>query len=74
VQKKKNPLKRDQALSDATNGQMGKELRAVPVPESSEAIMQYALMVLVRLVMELVLAQKLEDVPMALTRMVTVKV
>ncbi|PWU78864.1 MAG: hypothetical protein DLM72_20350 [Candidatus Nitrosopolaris wilkensis] len=52
----------------------GKKLRAVTVPESSEAIMQYALMVLVLLVMELVLAQNLEDVPMALTRMVTVKV
>jgi len=69
---KKNPLKRDQALSDATNGE-GEEPRAVPVPvpvpvpESSEVIMQYALMVLVRLVMERVLAQKLEDVPMALT-------
>jgi hypothetical protein len=46
----------------------------VPVPESSEVIMQYALMVLVRLVKERVLAKKLEDVPIALTLMVNVKV
>ncbi|MGC2667784.1 MAG: hypothetical protein WA220_01220 [Candidatus Nitrosopolaris sp.] len=69
---KKNPLKRDQALSDATTAIKrtdGEEPRAVPVPvsESSEVIMQYAMMVLVRLVMERVLAQKLEDVPKALT-------
>jgi len=31
---KKNPLRRDQALNDATSGQMGEEPR--PVVESSE--------------------------------------
>lgn len=33
---RKNPLKRDQALNDATNGQMGEEPRSVHVNESSE--------------------------------------
>ncbi len=28
---RKNPLKHDQALNDATNGQMGEEPRSVPV-------------------------------------------
>jgi hypothetical protein len=32
---KKNPLKRDQALNDATSGQMGEEPRAVPVDQPS---------------------------------------
>jgi hypothetical protein len=31
---KKNPLKRDQALNDATSGQMGEEPRPEPIPES----------------------------------------
>lgn len=30
---KKNPLKRDQALNDATNGQMGEEPRPEPKPQ-----------------------------------------
>ena len=34
---KKNPLKRDQALNDATNGQMGEEPRSVTDTESSDA-------------------------------------
>jgi hypothetical protein len=29
---KKNPLKRDQALNDATSGQMGEEPRSEPTP------------------------------------------
>jgi hypothetical protein len=29
---KKNPLKRDQALNDATSGQMGEEFRSVAEP------------------------------------------
>jgi len=29
---KKNPLKRDQALNDATSGQMGEEPRSEPNP------------------------------------------
>ena len=33
---KKNPLKRDEALNDATSGQMGEEPRSVPVNEPSE--------------------------------------
>ncbi len=33
---RKNPLKHDQALNDATNGQMGEEPRSVLVNESSE--------------------------------------
>ena len=33
---KKNPLKRNQALNDATSGQMGEEPRSVPVNEPSE--------------------------------------
>ncbi len=33
---RKNPLQRDQALNDATNGQMGEEPRSVLVNESSE--------------------------------------
>jgi hypothetical protein len=33
---KKNPLKRDQALNDATSGQMGEEPRAVPVNQPDE--------------------------------------
>ncbi len=31
---KKNPLKRDQALNDATSGQMGEEPRSEPQPLS----------------------------------------
>lgn len=31
---KKNPLKRDQALNDATSGQMGEEPRSAPQPVS----------------------------------------
>jgi hypothetical protein len=31
---KKNPLKRDQALNDATSGQMGEDPRSTSVPES----------------------------------------
>jgi hypothetical protein len=34
---RKNPLKRDQALNDATNGQLGEEPRPEPMPESSES-------------------------------------
>ncbi len=30
---KKNPLKRDQALNDATSGQMGEEPRLEPLPD-----------------------------------------
>jgi hypothetical protein len=30
---KKNPLKRDQALNDATSGQMGEEPRSEPTPQ-----------------------------------------
>ncbi len=30
---KKNPLKRDQALNDATSGQMGEEPRSEPKPQ-----------------------------------------
>jgi hypothetical protein len=30
---KKNPLKRDQALNDATSGQMGEEPRPDPFPD-----------------------------------------
>ena len=33
---KKNPLKRDQALNDATSGQMGEEPRAVPLNQPDE--------------------------------------
>lgn len=33
---KKNPLKRDQALNDATSGQMGEEPRVVPVDQPGE--------------------------------------
>jgi hypothetical protein len=33
---KKNPLKRDQALNDATSGQMGEEPRAVAVNQPDE--------------------------------------
>jgi hypothetical protein len=36
---RKNPLKRDQALNDATSGQIGEELRPEPSsPESSSDI------------------------------------
>jgi hypothetical protein len=31
--RKKNPLKRDQALNDATSGQMGEEPRPDPFPD-----------------------------------------
>jgi hypothetical protein len=34
---RKNPLKRDQALNDATSGQLGEEPRPEPMPESSES-------------------------------------
>jgi hypothetical protein len=30
---RKNPLKRDQALNDASNGQMGEEPRSTPKPD-----------------------------------------
>jgi hypothetical protein len=30
---RKNPLKRDQALNDASHGQMGEEPRSTPKPE-----------------------------------------
>jgi hypothetical protein len=30
---RKNPLKRDQALNDATNGQFGEQPRPEPLPE-----------------------------------------
>ncbi|HET7148717.1 MAG TPA: hypothetical protein VFI73_09500 [Candidatus Nitrosopolaris sp.] len=33
---KKNPLKRDQVLNDATSGQMGEEPRTVPLTESGQ--------------------------------------
>jgi len=33
---KKNPLKRDQALNDATSGQMEEEPRSVPTSEFDE--------------------------------------
>jgi hypothetical protein len=32
---RKNPLKRDQALNDATSGQLGEEPRPEPMPEPS---------------------------------------
>jgi hypothetical protein len=32
---RKNPLKRDQALNDATGGQMGEEPRSAPEEQSS---------------------------------------
>jgi hypothetical protein len=34
---KKHPIKRDQALNDATSGQMGEEPRSVPETEPYEA-------------------------------------
>jgi hypothetical protein len=34
---KKNPLKRDQALNDATSGQMGEEPRSVGGSEDKES-------------------------------------
>jgi hypothetical protein len=34
---RKNPLKRDHALNDATSGQLGEEPRPEPMPESSES-------------------------------------
>ncbi len=33
ITERKNPLKQDQALSDATSGQMGKEPRPEPLPD-----------------------------------------
>ena len=33
---RKNPLKRDQALNDATSGQIGEEPRSVPEEQSNE--------------------------------------
>ena len=33
---RKNPLKRDQALNDATSGQIGEEPRPEPSPSSSK--------------------------------------
>ena len=35
--RKNNTLKRDQALNDATNGQLGEEPREVPLPGSSKS-------------------------------------
>jgi hypothetical protein len=32
---RKNPLKRDQALNDATSGQIGEEPRSVPEPTAN---------------------------------------
>jgi hypothetical protein len=32
---RKNPLKRDQALNDSSNGQMGEEPRSTPKPADS---------------------------------------
>jgi hypothetical protein len=37
---KRNPLKRDQALNDATSGQMGEEPRPDPLPDSSTDVDQ----------------------------------
>jgi hypothetical protein len=37
---KKNPLKRDQALNDATSGQMGEEPRPEPLPDPSPDLKQ----------------------------------
>jgi hypothetical protein len=39
TERNKNPLKRDQALNDATNGQLGEQLRPKPLGrgESSES-------------------------------------
>ena len=36
TERKNTPLKRDQALNDATNGQLGEEPRQVPLPGSSK--------------------------------------
>ena len=33
---KKNPLKRDQALNDASSGQLGEEPRSIPTKEAGE--------------------------------------
>jgi hypothetical protein len=35
--RKNNTLKRDHALNDATNGQLGEEPRQVPLPSSSKS-------------------------------------
>jgi hypothetical protein len=37
TERKNNTLKRDQALNDATNGQLGEEPRQVPLPGSSKS-------------------------------------
>jgi hypothetical protein len=37
TERKNIPLKRDQALNDATNGQLGEEPRQVPLPEESKS-------------------------------------
>ena len=37
---RKNPLKRDQALNDATSGQIGEEPRPEPSSEPSDIIQQ----------------------------------
>jgi hypothetical protein len=37
---KRNPMKRDQALNDATSGQMGEEPRPDPLPDSSTDVDQ----------------------------------
>ena len=33
---RKNPLKRDQALNDATSGQIGEEPRSIPEPQTTD--------------------------------------
>ncbi len=37
TERKNTPLKRDQALNDATNGQLGEEPREVSLPRSSKS-------------------------------------
>jgi hypothetical protein len=37
TERKNIPLKRDQALNDATNGQLGEEPRQVPLPGESKS-------------------------------------
>jgi hypothetical protein len=37
TERNKNPLKRDQALNDATSGQLGEEPRPEPFPELSKS-------------------------------------
>jgi hypothetical protein len=37
---RKNPLKRDQALNDATSGQIGEEPRPEPMPDLKDSAYQ----------------------------------